>query len=107
MADAAVCTQHVPDVRNREGRAGVRQRDGEKYDLIRQVGLLTAVPFVLAVAPLLGFFFGSYLDRKLGTGPVFMIVFIVLGFVAGARQVYRLVRQASEGVDRKDDDEPG
>ncbi len=75
--------------------------------LFRQVGLLTAVPFVLAVAPLLGYFFGAYLDRKLGTGPLFMIVMIVLGFVAGARQVYRLVRLSSRGVDGKDDDESG
>ena len=52
------------------GPRGVQKRNGEKYDLIRQVGLLTAVPFILAVAPLIGYFFGSYLDRKLGTSPL-------------------------------------
>lgn len=78
---------------------GVSERKGEKYVLMRQVGLLTAVPFVLAIAPLIGYFVGSFLDRKLGTGPVFMIILIVLGFVAGARQVYRLVQLASQEPD--------
>lgn len=78
---------------------GVSKRRDEKYVLLRQVGLLTAVPFVLAVAPLLGYFFGAFLDRKLGTSPVFMIIMIVLGFIAGARQVYNLVQRASQDVD--------
>jgi ATP synthase protein I len=85
----------------------LQKRQGEKYALFRQVGLLTAVPIILAVAPLLGYFIGAYLDRKLGTSPVFMIVLIVLGFVAGARQVYRLVQLASREVDGEDDDESG
>ena len=85
----------------------MQKRNGEKYDLIRQVGLLTAVPFILAVAPLIGYFFGSYLDRKLGTSPVFMIVLIVLGFVAGARQVYRLVRLASRDAEEGEDGKSG
>jgi F0F1-type ATP synthase assembly protein I len=82
---------------------GVPSKRGEKYVLIRQVGLLTAVPFVLAVAPLIGFFAGRFLDQKLGTDPWLMIILIVLGFVAGARQVYRLVRLASTEVDREQD----
>lgn len=77
----------------------MNKRRDEKYTLFRQVGLLTAVPFVLAVAPLLGYFFGAFLDRRLGTSPVFMIFMIVLGFVAGARQVYNLVRLSSRDVD--------
>jgi len=85
----------------------VHKRNGEKYDLIRQVGLLTAVPFVLAVAPLIGYFFGAFLDRKLGTSPVFMIVLIVLGFIAGARQVYRLVRLASRDAEEGEDGKSG
>ncbi len=73
---------------------------------MRQVGLLTAVPFVLAVAPLIGYFLGSFLDEKLGTAPVLMIVMIVLGFVAGGRQVLRLVRLASMDVDDENNGEP-
>ena len=79
----------------------VNKRRDEKYALLRQVGLLTAVPFVLAVAPLLGYFFGAFLDRRLGTGPVFMILMIVLGFVAGARQVHNLVKLASRDPDKE------
>lgn len=82
------------------------KRRGEKYLLLRQVGLLTAVPFVLAVAPLIGYFIGAFLDRKLGTSPVLMIVMIVLGFVAGARQVYRLVVLASRETDEGEGEGP-
>lgn len=81
----------------------MEKRKEEKYALVRQVGLLTTVPIILAVAPLLGYFLGRYLDRKLGTDPWFMTGLILLGFVAAARQVYRLVQLASRDEDESDE----
>lgn len=66
---------------------------------LRPVGLLTAIPFVLLVGPLLGYFIGDWLDRKWGTEPYLMIVFITLGFVAAGREVWGLIKRASREQD--------
>ena len=58
----------------------------------RQIGFLTLIPIIMVVAPLLGYFLGSFLDEKLGTEPYFMIVFIVFGFIAAGKEVYELIK---------------
>ena len=74
----------------------------EKYSTMRRAGLLTAIPLVLAIAPVIGFFMGDYLDKWLGTEPYLMIVFVVLGFIAGAREVHKLVKKAYEDESPQD-----
>lgn len=64
--------------------------------MYRQLGILTTIPIILAVGPILGYFIGNFLDQKLHTEPYLMIVFIVFGFVAAGRGVYNLVKKASE-----------
>jgi ATP synthase protein I len=76
--------------------------EDDKYSTMRRVGLLTAIPLVLAIAPVIGFFMGDFLDKKLGTEPYLMIVFVVLGFIAGAREVYKLVKKAYEDESPQD-----
>ncbi|MEW5701444.1 MAG: AtpZ/AtpI family protein [Candidatus Zixiibacteriota bacterium] len=62
---------------------------------MRPVGLLTAIPFVLLVGPLIGYFVGDWLDRKWGTSPYLMVLLIVLGFVAAGREVWGLIKRAA------------
>ncbi|KPJ49293.1 MAG: hypothetical protein AMJ41_03200 [candidate division Zixibacteria bacterium DG_27] len=62
----------------------------------RQIGLLTLIPIIMVVAPLLGYFLGSFLDEKLGTEPYLMIVFIVFGFVAAGKEVYALIKRSAK-----------
>jgi len=64
--------------------------------MMRQVGLLTTIPLLLAVSPIIGFFIGSFLDKRFNTDPIFTIVFLVIGFIAGARQVMNVVRKTSK-----------
>lgn len=66
---------------------------------MRQIGLLTGIPILLAVGPILGYFAGNWLDGKLGTEPVFTIILIVLGFIASGRETYNLIRIASKDLD--------
>lgn len=61
---------------------------------LAQVGLLTAIPTILAVAPLIGYFLGRWADRALGTDPYLMVTGIVLGFAAAAREISNLLRKA-------------
>lgn len=76
--------------------------EDEKYSTLRRAGLLTSIPLLLAISPIIGFFIGDFLDGKLGTEPYLMIVFVTLGFVAGAREVYRLVKKAYEDESPQD-----
>jgi F0F1-type ATP synthase assembly protein I len=84
----------------------LQKRDEEdRYWAIRQVGLLTTIPVLLTAPPIAGFLIGRLLDRKLGTDPIFSIALLVLGFVAGARQIANVVKLASRkasGDDKKD-----
>jgi ATP synthase protein I len=72
------------------------KKEDDRYWMMRQVGLLTTIPLLLAVSPLIGYFMGHFLDRKFGTEPLIGIIFLILGFVAGARQVANVVRKASK-----------
>jgi F0F1-type ATP synthase assembly protein I len=68
----------------------------DKYKGIRQLGLLSAIPLILAAAPLIGYFIGTKIDHVLGTNRVFMFVFLGLGFVAGVRETIQLIRKAEQ-----------
>lgn len=63
------------------------------YSQLKQIGALTAVPIILVVGPLAGYFFGDWVDRKFQHYPWGTIVFLVLGFVASGREIFRLLKQ--------------
>ena len=62
---------------------------------LRQLGVLTTVPIILLAGPAVGFFVGSWIDRKSHIYPWFTIIFIGLGFVGSAREVVRLLKEVS------------
>ncbi len=66
----------------------------DKYQRWRQVGLLTAVPMILAAGPLVGFFIGDWLDKKFHTAPWLMLVFLIFGFIAGVKETISLIKIA-------------
>lgn len=72
------------------------KRKDDKSAGYRQIGFLTLIPVIMVVAPLLGYFLGSFLDEKLGTEPYLMIVFIVFGFVAAGKEVYELIKRSAK-----------
>ena len=74
----------------------------ERYKLIRQVGILTTIPMVLAACPILGYFIGNYLDKRFNTDPWFTFGFIIIGFIAGAKETIDLIKRADrEGKEKK------
>ena len=66
------------------------------YTQIKQLGILTTIPIILAAGPAIGFFLGSWIDRKAHIYPWFTIIFVFLGFVASGREIYRLLKQISK-----------
>jgi ATP synthase protein I len=63
-------------------------RGDKPLEGMRTAGYLLAIPTLLIVSPLAGFFMGGQLDRWFGTAPWLTMIFLVLGFVAGGRQVH-------------------
>ncbi|UCF78510.1 MAG: AtpZ/AtpI family protein [Candidatus Eiseniibacteriota bacterium] len=66
----------------------------DKYAMLRQAGLVTVIPFLLLVSPLVGYFLGRFLDKRLDTSFLW-IVLTALGFVAGVKEVYRIIVRIS------------
>ncbi len=57
---------------------------------IRAAGQASSIGLVLVISITIGYFFGSWLDSKFGTGPWLMLVFTVMGIVAGFIEVIRI-----------------
>jgi F0F1-type ATP synthase assembly protein I len=74
-------------------------KKGDRTAGLRQISLLTAIPMLLVIGPLIGWWVGQYLDRRWDTEPYMMVLFIVLGFVASGRETWKLIKLASESAD--------
>jgi len=70
-----------------------REAPHPKYDFFRQVGLLTGIPMLLASGPVCGYFIGHYIDTKWGTDPGFMVLFTIVGGIAGVREMIQLIKK--------------
>ena len=58
----------------------------------------TSIPFVLLGGPMVGFFIGSFLDEKFGSGKIFLFIFVVLGFVAAIKETIFIIKRVQKGV---------
>ena len=65
---------------------------------------LTGVGFFIAVCILLGTFAGLWLDGKLNTEPIFMIVGLLVGLVVAFYGVYQMVRPLMNNQRDKEND---
>lgn len=64
--------------------------DSDKQMLRRALRAL-AVPWLMALAIVLFWLAGNYLDRWLGTWPAATIILLVTGVAAGGYQSYRMI----------------
>ena len=72
-----------------------------RFRELRSAGLLLAIPTLLIVSPLVGFFLGNWLDRRFHTPPWLTILGLILGFAAGARETYLIYRRAMAEEEEK------
>lgn len=68
-------------------------RKGKSSKEIAQASLLLVVPTILIVAPLVGMFAGQWADQKLNTDPYLLIIGLILGFGAAAREIFNIVKK--------------
>jgi ATP synthase protein I len=67
--------------------------DDPKKNALRQVGIYMTLPFILAVPPIIGYWIGFFLDRTLHTTPYLSYILLILGFFAGIREFYRIIKK--------------
>lgn len=74
-------------------------QDNRDFDEKTRYLRLAGAPFVLIVAPICGFFIGSWLDGYFQTSPYLSFFFLFLGIVSGVREFYQLFKNV--GYDDK------
>jgi len=62
----------------------------------RLVGLVLSLAFVFPSALLVGYVVGWWLDKKLGTSPILVVVFILLGFFAALVELLRELKKLAK-----------
>jgi F0F1-type ATP synthase assembly protein I len=82
------------ELKNKYGNSDKEKRsthmDSAHY--IRLTGLGMTIPFAFLAGPLLGYFVGTWLDGRYGTGWITGVA-VVLGLVGSIRLVISLVQQ--------------
>ncbi|MDO8682123.1 MAG: AtpZ/AtpI family protein [Armatimonadota bacterium] len=69
---------------------------GQDYKWMRKAGLASSIGLLFVVSIVMGWAFGSWLDKKLGTTPWLMLVFTILGIVAGFVEMIRIAQQLAK-----------
>lgn len=67
---------------------------------LRSAATLVAIPSLLIVSPLVGFFLGNLGDKRFHTAPWLALVGLGLGFVAGAREVWVIYKKYLDTQER-------
>ena len=67
---------------------------------MRSAAMLLAIPTLIIVSPLVGFFLGDLADKRFHTSPWLMLAGLILGFVAGGREVWLIYRRYQESQER-------
>jgi len=62
-----------------------------KPQTARRIAQYSSIIFVLPSCLMIGFFGGQWLDKKWDTEPVFSLILLLLGAVAGFYQVFRML----------------
>lgn len=65
----------------------------KRYSALRSGGMLLSIPTLLIVSPLVGFFIGSWLERRFHFAPWGSILGLVLGLVAAARETWKIYQR--------------
>jgi ATP synthase protein I len=72
------------------------KEDPKSLRSLSSAALLSTIGLTLVIATALGFGLGFLLDRWLGTWPWLMMLFTILGIVAGFVEMIRAVNRANE-----------
>lgn len=67
------------------------------WENVKALGSIFSLGATVAAGTFLGYWIGSYLDRKLGTEPWFTIIMVFVGVIAGFKSVYDIMMSDKGG----------
>jgi len=75
----------------------------KKGKLVREVGKYSAIGLEMAISVVIGMAFGWWLDRMFNTKPWLSLIFMLFGFAAGFRGLFRLLKDVRKngGISQK------
>jgi F0F1-type ATP synthase assembly protein I len=74
------------------GRPSIMDEDLKKA--IKALGYVSTVGIAMALSIALGAFIGYYIDKKFGTDPWFLFIFLGFGIAAAFRNLYIFYKKA-------------
>jgi ATP synthase protein I len=72
------------------------QEDTRKY--IKLLAIVSTMGISMVLAIVVAIAIGYYLDKWFKTSPVFFLIFMVLGIVAGFRNIYVVMKRAEKDL---------
>jgi ATP synthase protein I len=72
------------------------QEETKKY--VKLLALVSSMGISMVLAIVIGITVGYYLDKWLHTSPVFLLIFLVLGIIAGFRNIYVIMKRAEKDL---------
>ncbi len=75
----------------------------ESRDLFRNLAMVSSMGISVVLAIGIGVWFGLFLDRSLGTKPLFFWLFTLIGIAAGFKNVFVITRREIGKLDRDKD----
>ena len=76
----------------KNGKGDKDGKDKEKRQIMRALGLFSQLGLGMACCIVIGLFFGRFIDGLLGTTPLFLIIFTLLGAAASIKFMYDIVK---------------
>jgi ATP synthase protein I len=70
------------------------QEDTRKY--IKLLALVSTMGISMVLALVIAIIVGYYLDKWFKTSPIFFLIFMVLGIVAGFRNIYVIMKRTEK-----------
>lgn len=64
----------------------------DKNSVAKALALYTQMGVTMAACIIVSFFIGRLLDGWLGTSPIFLLIFMLIGLIASIRSMYIMVK---------------
>lgn len=74
--------------------------DEKDRKLFRTLGVLSTVGISMVAATVIGLYLGLKLDEWLGTSPWFTAIFVILGIIAGFRNLFFYAKKGQDALDQ-------
>ena len=74
--------------------------DEKDRKLFRTIGFLSTVGISMVAATVIGLYLGLKLDEWLGTSPWFTAIFVLIGIIAGFRNLFYYAKKSQDALDQ-------